>query len=220
MTLEIDPSAQPASFIRKILLRLMLVLIAIGVAVAIIAVLRGEPLGETMGKVLNTAMGTGFFAALALACADVAERKPSLLAYGGIVAACVGVAVFFVGIWFEQARFPWWWKALAVSTLYSLALWRCARFTLAELTGMGGVVVKVTMLACLGIATTIAMMILHENAAPGLVRAMNAMWILAIGGHVAVPILMKLRKSGTPPPTSPPTSPPTPPPSPPSPPAT
>ncbi len=210
MTIEIDPRSQPASLVRKVLLRLMLVLIAIGVAVAIIAVLRGEPLGETMGKVLNTAMGTGFFAALALACADAAEKRPSMVAYGGIIAACIGVAVFFVGIWFEQARFPWWWKTLTIATLYSLALWRCARFTLAELHGMGGIVVKVTSLACLGIATTITMMVLHEKAEPGLVRAMNAMWILAIGGHVAVPILMKLRKpkstSNDPPPSTPPPS--------------
>lgn len=41
-------------------------------------------------------------------------------------------------------------------------------------------------------------MILREEAAPGLVRAMNALWILSIGGHVAIPILMKLRKPAEP----------------------
>lgn len=195
MTIEIDPGrASPASLLRRVLLNLMLALIGIGVAVAIIAVIRGQPLGETLSKILNTAMGTGLFAALALACTDAAERKPTLLSYAGILAACVAVVVLFVGIWFEQARLPWWWKAFTITSLYAVALWRCSRFTLAELAGLGALVVRVTMAACLGIATVVAVMILREQAEPGLVRAMNALWILAIGGHVAIPILVKLQK--------------------------
>ena len=40
----------------------------------------------------------------------------------------------------------------------------------------------------------ITRLVRHPATEPGLVRTMNAMWILAIGGHVAVPILVKLKK--------------------------
>ena len=194
MTAE-TPTAEPsASFIKRLLLRLMLVFVAVGVVVAIVAVLRGEPLGETLSKVLTTTMGTFLYAALALACADAAEKRPTPYAVFGIGAACVAVAVVFVGVWFEQARFPWWWKAMSISTVYALAFWRGARLSLTELPGFGALIVRVTTFACVAIATLITMMVLRERADPGLVRFMNALWIVAIGGHVAIPILQKLQR--------------------------
>lgn len=180
---------------RQALLRLMLVLVGVGVLIAIVAVLRGEPFGETLAKVINTAIVTGIFGMLAIVCADAADRRASVLAYAGVVAALATMVVFFVGVWFEAARQPWWWKAMAISSSYSLALWRATRLSLADVSGaLATVVVRVTVAATLAIATIIALMVLREEAAPWLVRVMNACWILAIGGHVAVPILERLDK--------------------------
>ena len=192
MTMEVPPPT--ASFLKQTLLRLMLILVAVGVAVAIVAVLRGEPLGETFSKVVTTSLGTGLFAALALGCADAAERKPSFLSYAGVGVACFAVAVFFVGVWFEQARYPGWWKWMTIATVHAIALWRCARFTLVTLTGWQAIVVRVTMLAVLGVAACLSLAVVRERFDDVVVRVMNALWILAIGGHVAVPILQRLKE--------------------------
>ncbi|OGQ18409.1 MAG: hypothetical protein A2138_16345 [Deltaproteobacteria bacterium RBG_16_71_12] len=173
----------------------MLLLVGVGVLIAIVAVLRGEPFGETLAKVINTAIVTGIFGLLAIACADAAERRSSLLAYAGVVAALTAMVVFFIGVWFEAARHPWWWKAMAVSSSYALALWRATRLSLADVTGtLATMVVRGTIVATLAIATIITLMVLREQATPGLVRLMNACWILSIGGHIAVPILERLAK--------------------------
>lgn len=173
----------------------MLILIGIGVVVAVVAVLRGEPLGETLAKVVNTAVVTGIFGAMAIACADVGEKRPSVLAHVAVVASCVAVAVFFVGIWLEAARHPVWWKAMAISTVYAIGLWRAARLSLANIDGVLGVVlVRGTITATLLIPTIIALMVLREQATPLMLRVMNACWIVSIGGHVAVPILARLQR--------------------------
>lgn len=194
MTTEVPPPPSVSS-LRQALLRLMLLLVAVGVLIAVVAVLRGEPFGETLAKVINTAIVTGIFGLLAIACADAADRRASLLAYAGVVAALITMVVFFVGVWFEAARQPWWWKAMVISSSYSVALWRATRLSLAEVEGaMATMVVRGTIVATLAIATIIALMVLREQATPWLVRVMNACWILSIGGHVAVPILERLAK--------------------------
>ncbi len=192
MTTEVPP---PSSTLRQLLLRLMLVLIGVGVVVAVLAVLRGEPLGQALAKILNTAIVTGIFGALAIACADVGEKRASMLAHAGVVASCVAVAVFFVGIWLDAARHPAWWKAMAISSAYALALWRAARITLADLQGaLGALLVRGTIVATLLIPTAIAWMVLREQATPFVLRLMNACWIVSIGGHIAVPIVRRLQR--------------------------
>jgi hypothetical protein len=75
---------------------------------------------------------------------------------------------------------------------------------LSTVTGFGHVVVQVTTLSCVLIATLISAMIIREEPTMVLVRIMNAFWILAIGGHVAIPILEKLQPPA--PPRDPPPS--------------
>ncbi|MCC7074271.1 MAG: hypothetical protein IT383_23395 [Deltaproteobacteria bacterium] len=196
MTTEVPPPS-PTSSLRQLLLRLMLVLIGAGVIIAVLAVLRGEPLGETLAKIINTAVVTGIFGAMAIACADAGEQRPSLLSYVGVVASCVAVALIFVGIWTDASRSPLWWKAMTISSVYAVALWRATRFSLAKVQGpVASLIVRGTVLVTLLIPTVIAWMLLREQATPLALRVLNACLILCVGGHVAVPVLERMQRSG------------------------
>jgi hypothetical protein len=195
MVVEIDPGRTP-SLLQRLLLRLLLVLVAVSVVCALIAVLRGEPLGPTLSKILTTTFGAGLYAGLALACADCAEKKPTAYAFLGAAAAGACVVLFFAGVWFGQAQYPWWWRALLIFTVHAIALWRCARLMLSPLVGMGAVVVRLTIGATLAIAALTSMLVMRDRQPdPMLIRALNAAWIVSVGGHVAVALYERLQRN-------------------------
>ena len=191
MTAEINNPPE-TSFLQRLLTRLLLALVALAVAVALVQVLRGESLAVAFAKFFWLAMIVGAFGAFAVACANVHDKKPSPYALAGVISCCATVGIFFCGCWFATADDVWLWKTFACSCFVSLALWRCARFSLAKVKNAGLVVLKATQAATVAIAVVLSILIVRGELDAMWLRVMNALWIVVVGGHIAVPLLEKL----------------------------
>jgi hypothetical protein len=180
--------------LRKLSLKVFLGFLGLTAIIAIISVLSGE-FGELQMKVLATSLTISAASICSMSCAAFIEKKsPKELGMSGILLSVVAAGLLIAGVWLEPHNDEYW-KTAVTFVIAAVAFAHAFLLVLPTLDATQKWVQRVSTVTIGMLALQIAVAVWGEINNEGYYRCLAVVAIIVGLETLAIPMLMKLRKS-------------------------